>query len=129
MANDVEVAIVGPDFEEGMIGAVPSIDHLLDLVFVIVQLKAKWSLVGLATGITLNVEPHGPIFAQNRPVKRCPFCLPFSGNTVARLLVVRIPRLGPVLFIASSLVIDNQVGKRLGNRESLISYPLLQEAT
>lgn len=73
MANDVEIAIVGTDFEEGMIGAVPSIDHVLDHIFVIVQLKAKWSLVGLATGITLNVQPHGVIFAQNQPVKRCLF--------------------------------------------------------
>ena len=59
MTENVEVAVVGTELEERMFWAVPLIDNLLHEIFVIVQLKAKWSLVGFATGVTLNVQPHG----------------------------------------------------------------------
>ena len=59
MTENVEVAVVGPELEELMFRAVPLIDPLLHEVFVIVQLKTKWSLVALPTGVTLNVQPHG----------------------------------------------------------------------
>ena len=47
MTENVEVAVVGTELEERMPGAMPLIDHFLNHVFVIVQLKAEWSLVGL----------------------------------------------------------------------------------
>jgi hypothetical protein len=55
VTENVEIAVVGPELEELVIRAVPLIDDFLDHIFVIVQLKTKWSLVGLATGVTLNV--------------------------------------------------------------------------
>lgn len=58
MTQNIEVAIVGSEFEELMFRAVPLIDHFLHEIFVIVQLKAKWSFVGFATGVTLNVQGH-----------------------------------------------------------------------
>ena len=41
-----------------MFRSVPLIDHFLHEIFVIVQLKAERSLVGFATCVTLNVQPH-----------------------------------------------------------------------
>jgi len=59
MAENVKIAVVGPELEELMFRAVPLIDHFLHHIFVLVQLKAKRSLVGLVTGVTLDVQPHG----------------------------------------------------------------------
>jgi len=58
MTENVDIAVIGPHLEEFVFGAVPLIDHFLDEIFVLVQLKPKRSLVGLATGVTLNVQPH-----------------------------------------------------------------------
>jgi hypothetical protein len=55
MTENVQVAVVGPKLEELVFRAVPLIDHFLHHIFVIVQSKAERSLVGLATGVTLNV--------------------------------------------------------------------------
>jgi hypothetical protein len=62
MSENVKVAVIGPKLEQLMFWAVPLIEHFLHKIFVIVQLKAKWSLVGLATGVTLNVQLYGHIF-------------------------------------------------------------------
>jgi hypothetical protein len=40
-------------------------NYFLYEIFVIVQLKAKWPLVGLATRVTLNVQAHGPRSRKN----------------------------------------------------------------
>jgi hypothetical protein len=58
MTENVKVAVICPELEECVFWAVPLIDDFLNHVFVIVQLKAERSLVGLATGVTLNVQPH-----------------------------------------------------------------------
>ena len=59
MTENVKVAVVGSELKERMFGAIPLIDYLLNKIFVIVQLKSEWSLVGLPTGVTLNAQPHG----------------------------------------------------------------------
>ena len=41
MTQNIEVAVVGSEFEELMFGAVPLIDYFLHEIFVVVQLKAK----------------------------------------------------------------------------------------
>src|SRR5262249_19878961 len=92
--DNVEIAIVGPDLEEHVLWAIPPIDHFLDHILVIVQLKAKGSLVCFATGITLNVQPHGHIFAHT--CKRWPSALVYSIGQLWPLLrkVSRRPKEG-----------------------------------
>jgi len=58
MTQNVKVAVVGTELEEFMFGAVPLIDDFLHEILVIVQLKAERSLIGLATGVALNVQVH-----------------------------------------------------------------------
>ena len=70
MTENVDIAVIGPHLEEFVFGAVPLIDHFLDEIFVLVQLKPKRSLVGLATGVTLNVQAHGYIFAPHGMLSR-----------------------------------------------------------
>ena len=58
MTENVEVAVVRSDLEELVFWPIPLIEDFFHKILVLVQLKAKWSLVGLATGVTLNVQPH-----------------------------------------------------------------------
>jgi hypothetical protein len=64
MTENIQVAVIGPELEELMFGAVPLIDDFLHEILALVQLKAKRSLVGLTTGVTLNVQPHDPLRLQ-----------------------------------------------------------------
>lgn len=59
MAKNVQITVVRPELEEHIIRAIPLIDDFLDKILAIVQLKADWSLVCFATGVTLNVQVHG----------------------------------------------------------------------
>ena len=47
MTENVEVAVVGPELEEGVFGAVPLIDYFLYPVFVPVDTKNDRPLLGL----------------------------------------------------------------------------------
>lgn len=60
MAENVEIAVVRPELEKYIVGAIPLIDDFLDEIFSIIQLKADGSLVCFATGVTLNVQVHEP---------------------------------------------------------------------
>ena len=59
MTKNGQVAVVGSDLEDCVFWAVPLIDDFLDKILVVVQLKAKRPLVSRATGVTLDVQPHG----------------------------------------------------------------------
>lgn len=73
MAEDVEIAVIGPKLEELVVGAVPLIENFLHELLVIVQLKAQRLLVYLVSGITENAESHsltlGPFAAFSSPLE------------------------------------------------------------
>jgi hypothetical protein len=58
MTQNINAAILGPDLEELVFGAVPLIEHLLHEILVIIQLKTDRSFICFATGVTLNVQHH-----------------------------------------------------------------------
>jgi hypothetical protein len=58
MTENVEVAVVGANFEEGMLGSVPLIDYFLDKIFAMIQSKAEWPLVALAARVALDMHLH-----------------------------------------------------------------------
>jgi hypothetical protein len=65
MTENIQVAVICPQLEELVFRAVPLIGNLLHEIFVIVQFKTERSLIGLATRVTLNVQPHGYILAHS----------------------------------------------------------------
>ena len=75
MTENVDIAVIGPELEEHVFRAVPLIDYFFCKIFVRVQLEAMRCLVGLATGVTLNVKPRRHIVAQNqhRAIVRCEY--------------------------------------------------------
>ena len=54
----IHIAIVGTNFKEGIVWAVPLIEHLLDQIVTLAELKPHRPLVRLPTGITLYSEDH-----------------------------------------------------------------------
>jgi beta-phosphoglucomutase-like phosphatase (HAD superfamily) len=63
MTENVEVAVIGSQFEEDVFRAVPLVEYFLDKIFAPTHLKANWPFVCLAACITLNVDPHRHIVA------------------------------------------------------------------
>jgi len=60
-AEDVEVAIVGVDLEEQVLGAIPLVDNFVDDVLVIAHAEAYGALTFFMAGVAVDVEFHGDI--------------------------------------------------------------------
>ena len=58
MLQNVLVAIVRADPEEGFIWAAPLIENFLDHVFTLPKLKSNWPLIGFPTGIAYDLQGH-----------------------------------------------------------------------
>ena len=66
MSKNVQVSVVGPDFEEMVVRAVPLIDDFLHEVLMFAKPKADGALVRLLAGVALHNQIH-PVHC-NAPV-------------------------------------------------------------
>lgn len=62
VSEDVQIAVIGANFEVGIVGAVPLIQHLFDEVVAIAKAEADRSFVGLLAGVAFDVQVHSSQF-------------------------------------------------------------------
>jgi hypothetical protein len=65
MTENVDIAVVGTEFEEDVFWTVPLVDYFLYDIFAITQSKANWPFLALAPRVAVNVQLHLIIVAQN----------------------------------------------------------------
>jgi hypothetical protein len=53
-SEDMEVAIIGANLEECIIGAVPLVENFLNHVVSFAKLEAGWSLIRLSVGVAFH---------------------------------------------------------------------------
>ena len=58
VTQDIQVAIVGTDSKEGVVRAVPLVEHFLNHIVSLAELKPHRPLVRLPAGIALYAEDH-----------------------------------------------------------------------
>ena len=58
LAENVEVAIVGADFVELIVRAVPLVDDFFDHVVAVSHPESDGPLIGFATGVALHLQLH-----------------------------------------------------------------------
>lgn len=58
MPEDVQVAVICPDFVPGVFRAVPLIEHFLDYVFVFIDSEADRSFISYPSRVALDLHPH-----------------------------------------------------------------------
>ena len=64
MAKDVEIVVVGPNFVEGIVRAVPLVEDLLYQVFMAIKAKANGPLVRLSARVAIDFQLHELSLAQ-----------------------------------------------------------------
>jgi hypothetical protein len=69
LTEDVEVAVIGSDLEESVVGPVPLVKNLLNYPQLVSQVKPYWSLVRLASGIAFHAQLHLLIVMPKRSVE------------------------------------------------------------
>ena len=57
-AQDVEIAVIGMDFEKGVLRPVPLVQYLVDHIFVAVHTKAYWPFVRRPPGVAIHFQFH-----------------------------------------------------------------------
>jgi hypothetical protein len=65
MTEDVEVVVVGTNFEKNVLWTVPLVDSFLHNVFAMIHAKPNWPFVPLPARIALNMQLHLIILAHN----------------------------------------------------------------
>ena len=58
MPQDVQIAIIRPHLEEGGVRPIPLIDHFLDHIFMVSELKPNRPFVSLSPRIRLDSQNH-----------------------------------------------------------------------
>lgn len=58
MTQDVSVAIIGPDFEPGVVRTAPLVDYFLHPILMPINAKKDGAFVGFSAGITFDQQFH-----------------------------------------------------------------------
>lgn len=58
LAEDVQIAVTGSDFEVGVVRAMPAVEHFFDHVIAAIELKADGAFIGFAARIAFDVDLH-----------------------------------------------------------------------
>jgi hypothetical protein len=70
VAKDVNVAVIRPHAEVGVLRAVPLVEHLFHLVEALAEIETERTLVGLVAGVTLDPQAHAR-FHSTIVIRRC----------------------------------------------------------
>ena len=70
MPQNIEIPVIRAYLVKGLVGAVPLVQHFLDHVFTVSELKAYWSLIRLPAGIALYPEDHPIGLSKRETVRR-----------------------------------------------------------
>ena len=81
MPQDVQIAIIRPHLEEGGVRPIPLIDHFLDQIFMVSELKPNGPFVSLSPRIRLDSQNHScSRFSGSHATSTLP-CVPLEDAT------------------------------------------------
>jgi len=66
LTENVEVAVISPDFEKQIAGAIPLVDDFFDTIGLFAQVKAHRTFVSFASRVAFDPQFHREIILPDR---------------------------------------------------------------